>query len=96
MILLQYFLIFKAFCSDGFPRTIVQAEKLDKLLEKRETPLDQVIEFSIDDSLLVRRITGRLFHITSGRSYHEEFHPPKVNMVDDVTGIKILSQLPFL
>ena len=72
--------------SDGFPRTIVQAEKLDDLLEKRKTPLDRVIEFSINDSLLVRRITGRLFHIASGRSYHEEFHPPKVPMVDDLTG----------
>ena len=64
----------------------MQAEKLDDLLEKRKTPLDRVIEFSIDDSLLVRRITGRLFHIASGRSYHEEFHPPKVPMVDDLTG----------
>ena len=72
--------------TDGFPRTIVQAEKLDGLLEKRKTPLDRVIEFAIDDSLLVRRITGRLFHLASGRSYHEEFHPPKVEMTDDVTG----------
>merc|ERR1711915_647226 len=48
--------------------------------------LDSVIEFSIDDSLLVRRITGRLFHKPSGRSYHEEFYPPKVPMTDDITG----------
>ncbi|XP_063698933.1 adenylate kinase [Culicoides brevitarsis] len=74
------------FLLDGFPRTIVQAEKLDNLLEKRKTPLDAVVEFSIDDSLLVRRITGRLIHQPSGRSYHEEFHPPKVAMKDDVTG----------
>lgn len=74
------------FLLDGFPRTIVQAEKLDDLLENRKTPLDRVIEFAIDDSLLVRRITGRLFHLASGRSYHEEFHPPKVPMTDDVTG----------
>jgi len=74
------------FLLDGFPRTIVQAEKLDTLLENRKTPLDAVVEFSIDDSLLVRRITGRLFHLKSGRSYHEEFNPPKVEMTDDVTG----------
>lgn len=66
------------FLLDGFPRTVVQAEKLDNLLEKRNTGLDAVIEFSIDDSLLVRRITGRWIHTASGRSYHEEFHPPKV------------------
>ncbi|XP_055538684.1 adenylate kinase [Wyeomyia smithii] len=74
------------FMLDGFPRTVVQAEKLDELLEKRKTSLDAVVEFGIDDSLLVRRITGRLIHQASGRSYHEEFHPPKVPMTDDVTG----------
>lgn len=61
--------------------------KLDDLLEKRKTKLDSVIEFNISDSLLVRRITGRLIHPASGRSYHEEFHPPKVDMKDDVSMI---------
>jgi len=74
------------FLLDGFPRTVTQAEKLDGLLQKRRTGLDACIEFSIDDSLLVRRITGRLIHTPSGRSYHEEFHPPKVSMKDDITG----------
>jgi len=74
------------FLLDGFPRTVVQAEKLDDLLEKRNTQLDAVIEFNIDDNLLFRRITGRLIHSASGRSYHEEFNPPKKEMTDDVTG----------
>lgn len=55
------------------------------MLEKRQKQLDAVIEFGIDDSLLIRRITGRLFHLSSGRSYHEEFYPPKVPMKDDVS-----------
>jgi adenylate kinase len=76
----------KGFLLDGFPRTIGQAEKLDDLLEQRNQRLNAVVEFKIDDSLLIRRITGRLIHKASGRSYHEEFHPPKVPMVDDVTG----------
>lgn len=59
--------------------------QLDDMLEERKQKLDSVIEFSIDDSLLVRRITGRLFHKPSGRSYHEEFYPPKVPMTDDVS-----------
>lgn len=74
------------FLLDGFPRTTVQAEKLDSLLAKRKTKLDSVIEFGIDDSLLVSRITGRLIHKASGRSYHIEFNPPKVPMTDDQTG----------
>lgn len=74
------------FLLDGFPRTITQAEKLDTLLDKRHSQLDAVVEFGIDDSLLVRRITGRLIHQPSGRSYHDEFAPPKKPMTDDVTG----------
>ncbi|XP_071503119.1 adenylate kinase 2, mitochondrial-like isoform X2 [Diadema antillarum] len=74
------------FLLDGFPRTVVQAEKLDELLEKRKTKLDAVIEFGIDDSLLVERICGRLFHKPSGRSYHTKFNPPKEHMKDDITG----------
>uniref|UniRef100_A0A668VIG3 Adenylate kinase 3 n=1 Tax=Oreochromis aureus TaxID=47969 RepID=A0A668VIG3_OREAU len=71
------------FLLDGFPRTVKQAEMLDDLLDKRDEKLDSVIEFSVDDSLLVRRICGRLIHQPSGRSYHEEFNPPKEPMKDD-------------
>uniref|UniRef100_A0A8C6YEI3 Adenylate kinase 3 n=1 Tax=Naja naja TaxID=35670 RepID=A0A8C6YEI3_NAJNA len=71
------------FLLDGFPRTVRQAEMLDELMVKRKEKLDSVIEFSLADSLLIRRITGRLIHPGSGRSYHEEFNPPKVHMKDD-------------
>ncbi|XP_051843839.1 adenylate kinase 2, mitochondrial [Antechinus flavipes] len=74
------------FLLDGFPRTVRQAEMLDDLMDKRKEKLDSVIEFSIADSLLIRRITGRLIHPASGRSYHEEFNPPKQHMKDDITG----------
>lgn len=74
------------FILDGFPRTTVQAEKLDALLESKNQPLDCVVEFKIEDAILFRRICGRWFHISSGRSYHEEFYPPKVPGKDDQTG----------
>ncbi|KAG7310762.1 Adenylate kinase 2 [Plutella xylostella] len=80
------------FLLDGFPRTVPQAEKLDELLHRRKTGLDAVIEFNISDSLLVRRITGRLIHPPSGRSYHEEFHPPRKPMTDDVTGEPLIKR----
>jgi adenylate kinase len=63
--------------------------KLDQLLEKRKTQIDSVIEFSIDDELLVKRICGRLLHEPSGRTYHEEFYPPKKPMTDDVINLFI-------
>ena len=58
---------------DGFPRTVPQAEKLDSMLENRKEKLDTVVQLSIVDQLLISRITGRLIHPSSGRSYHREF-----------------------
>ena len=62
----------------------VCCDQLDKLLSKRQQHLDSVIELSIPDDQLVRRISGRLTHPPSGRVYHAEFNPPKVPMKDDV------------
>ena len=59
--------------------------QLDVMLEEKNKSLDAVVELSVDDSFLIRRITGRLFHIPSGRSYHTEFYPPKEPMKDDVS-----------
>ena len=74
------------FVLDGFPRTVVQAQKLDELMKRRKERLDTVVEFKIDPDLLVRRITGRMVHVASGRTYHEDFCPPKNSMADDQTG----------
>ncbi len=74
------------FILDGFPRTVVQAESLDKMLAARKAPLQHAVELQIVDSLLVARITGRLVHPASGRSYHKIFSPPKADMKDDITG----------
>lgn len=74
------------FILDGFPRTVPQAEGLDKMLRDRKKSLQHAIELQIDDALLVSRITGRLVHPASGRSYHTIFSPPKKAMTDDVTG----------
>jgi adenylate kinase len=80
------------FVLDGFPRTVPQAEKLDALLESRKEKLDSVVQLLIDDQLLISRITGRLVHPASGRSYHREFNPPKVPMTDDITGDPLIQR----
>ncbi|SPO05318.1 probable adenylate kinase [Cephalotrichum gorgonifer] len=74
------------FILDGFPRTVPQAEGLDAMLQERNKKLQHAVELQIDDSLLVARITGRLVHPASGRSYHTTFNPPTTYMRDDVTG----------
>ena len=56
------------------------------MLAERKQKLQHAIELQIDDALLVARITGRLVHPASGRSYHKIFNPPKDDMKDDVTG----------
>ena len=80
------------FILDGFPRTVAQAEKLDEMLLHRSKPIQHAVELQIDDELLVRRITGRLVHPASGRSYHIEFAPPKVPGKDDVTGEALIQR----
>ncbi|KAG9099260.1 adenylate kinase [Ceratobasidium sp. 370] len=80
------------FILDGFPRTVPQAQKLDSMLAERKEKLDHVVELKIEDQLLVSRITGRLIHLASGRTYHKEFNPPKKPMTDDVTGEPLIQR----
>ncbi|KAK1403212.1 adenylate kinase [Heracleum sosnowskyi] len=82
----------KGFILDGFPRTVVQAEKLDEMLEKQGKTIDKVLNFAIDDAILEERITGRWIHASSGRSYHTKFAPPKAPGVDDVTGEPLMQR----
>ena len=67
---------------DGFPRTVGQADGM----RTANISVDVVFELQIPDELIVRRITGRRVHEASGRVYHVEFNPPKIQNVDDVTG----------
>ncbi|KAI0101917.1 adenylate kinase-domain-containing protein [Nemania sp. FL0031] len=80
------------FILDGFPRTVAQAESLDKMLAEKNQKLQHAVELQIDDALLVARITGRLVHPASGRSYHQVFNPPKEHMKDDLTGEPLIQR----
>lgn len=72
----------KGFLLDGFPRTPAQAHGLEKI----NILIDHVIEIAVTDEEIIKRITGRRAHLSSGRTYHIEYHPPKVEGVDDETG----------
>lgn len=82
----------KGFILDGFPRTVGQAKKLDELLAKDGKAIDKVVSLEIDDELLVKRVTGRLIHPASGRSYNIYFNPPKVTGKDDITGEPLIKR----
>ena len=67
---------------DGFPRTIPQAEAL----EKAGVAIDHVIEIDVPDEEIVKRLSGRRQHAASGRVYHLVYNPPKQDGLDDLTG----------
>ena len=71
---------------DGFPRTIPQAEGLSGLLNNINQELDIVILLNLDDDIIVKRMSGRRVHPASGRVYHIEYNPPKIDNKDDETG----------
>ena len=72
----------KGFIIDGFPRNIAQAEAL----RDAGIDIDFVIEVEVDDSEILRRMSGRRVHPGSGRSYHVVFNPPRAPDRDDLTG----------
>lgn len=75
---------------DGFPRTLEQAKLLDQLFKKYGRQIDCVINFELDDRVVLERIGGRLTCLECGKSYHKEFNPPKVENTCDVCGSKLV------
>lgn len=76
------------FLFDGFPRTLAQADAL----KDQGVTIDGVVEIDVDDAEIIRRMSGRRVHLASGRTYHVEFNPPKVEGKDDVTGEDLIQR----
>lgn len=66
----------KGFLLDGFPRTVAQADSLEKILAAFDRRLDYVINIDVDAKILTERLTGRRICKSCGATYHLVFNPP--------------------
>jgi adenylate kinase len=74
------------FLLDGFPRTMAQAEGLERLLKDLGQPLERVIYFDVAEPELLRRLTGRRVCRACGHSFHVVSNPPRRDGVCDACG----------
>ena len=80
----------KGFVLDGFPRTTIQANELTKLLNEINKQINFVLVLSVNDDIIVERMSGRRMHPASGRVYHIKYNPPKKAGLDDITNEELI------
>ena len=77
---------------DGFPRTIPQADVLDKELTKLGDKVDFAINVDVPDENIVRRMSGRRACLKCGATYHIEHIPPKTEGICDTCGSELVQR----
>ena len=82
----------EGFILDGFPRTVPQAQSLERALAREGRPLSAVLNFKISDAVAVKRLMGRLVCPNCKRSYNVEFKPPRIADTCDVCGRELVSR----
>lgn len=82
----------KGFILDGFPRTVVQAEGLDRLLSSFDEKLNAVISIEVDSKVLVRRLSSRRICPCCGRNYNLLSSPPQRPAMCDQCGAKLIQR----
>ena len=75
---------------DGFPRTIPQAQVLDKALSELDDAIDYAINVDVPDENIIRRMGGRRACLTCGATYHVEHIPPKKEGICDACGSELV------
>ena len=73
---------------DGVPRTLGQANELAEM----GIQFTHVVEISVDDEMIVNRMSGRRVHPGSGRNYHIDFNPPTEDGLDNETGESLIQR----
>lgn len=74
----------EGFLLDGFPRTVPQAQALDKALKQSKLEIDHVLQIFVPDEQIIIRATGRLIDPLTNKIYHKKFKPPPVEIADRV------------
>lgn len=82
----------KGFVIDGFPRTVAQAEEFDRLLLDRDRHVDYALFIVAPESVVLQRLGGRLICSGCGRTYHKQFHRPRLDGICDVCKARIVSR----
>ena len=77
---------------DGFPRTIPQAEALDKALTEMGSKIDYAINIDVPDENIVNRMSGRRACLACGATYHVQFNAPKAEGICDVCGKELVEK----
>jgi adenylate kinase len=80
------------FILDGFPRTIAQAEALEKQLSGLGRRVTAALLIDVPDEEVIRRLSGRRVCVKSGHNYHVEFDPPKREGVCDQDGSRLIQR----
>ena len=80
----------KGYVLDGFPRTIPQAEALDKALSGMGQKLDYAIDVDVPDENIIRRMSGRRACVGCGATYHLEYAPTKKEGICDACGGELI------
>ncbi|MDQ6835453.1 MAG: adenylate kinase [Actinomycetota bacterium] len=80
------------FILDGFPRTLQQADALDRQLAELDRRVTSALLIYVPDEEVIRRLSGRRVCVKSGHNYHVEFDPPKHEGVCDQDGSRLVQR----